>query len=458
MLPRINKLKSVSNILLRYMRRELRNVALLAFFMLLAVCDLGAQDVAANESQKEFYTHEFVREEMHIRFVVAKNKIEYNFKNNAQTLDSIVRWVEKVKNDTLVDIVSFEFCGAVSPEGSVRFNTWLSNARLTALEKHVRKQIDIPEEMIVRNDHYISWNELYDMVVISDLENKDDILRIIQSENRSTGEQLDSRIHDLKNLDDGKTWALLLREYFPEMRNAYVVIVTKEREKQELPKPMAKSVVAPVPTNDGAMICPSFLPIVASQSFLEPKYMHVKTNVVGLALLNLNAGVEFDLGNYLSVNVPISYSAVDCYKSTVKFRNFSLQPELRYWPMKNFDGLYIGAHLGFAYYNFAFDDEWRYQDKDGCTPTLGGGLSVGYRLPISIDKSWNLEFAIGAGAYPVHYDVFYNTADVREGELYDTRKGTYIGLDNVFIGISYRIPMTPKKIVDACILSNISPQ
>ena len=78
--------------------------------------------------------------------------------------------------------------------------------------------------------------------------------------------------------------------------------------------------------------------------------MHVKTNVVGLALLNLNAGVEFDLGNYLSVNVPISYSAVDCYKSTVKFRNFSLQPELRYWPMKNFDGLYIGAHLGFAYY------------------------------------------------------------------------------------------------------------
>jgi hypothetical protein len=48
MLPRNKKSKSVGDILSRYMHRELRNVALLAFFMLLAVCDLGAQDVAAN--------------------------------------------------------------------------------------------------------------------------------------------------------------------------------------------------------------------------------------------------------------------------------------------------------------------------------------------------------------------------------------------------------------------------
>jgi hypothetical protein len=108
--------------------------------------------------------------------------------------------------------------------------------------------------------------------------------------------------------------------------------------------------------------------------------------------------------------------------------------------MKNNDGLFVGAHMGFAYYNFAFNGDWRYQDHNGTSPTLGGGLSLGYRLPISQNKNWKLEFAVGAGFYPLHYDVFHNLKDVKEGVLYETRNGNYIGLDNVTIGISYRIP------------------
>jgi hypothetical protein len=61
-------------------------------------------------------------------------------------------------------------------------------------------------------------------------------------------------------------------------------------------------------------------------------------------------------------------------------------------------------------------------------------------MPISRDKNWKLEFAVGAGVYPLHYDVFYNLKNVKEGTLYETRNGNYIGLDNVTIGISYRIP------------------
>jgi hypothetical protein len=151
--------------------------------------------------------------------------------------------------------------------------------------------------------------------------------------------------------------------------------------------------------------------------------------------------VEFELGNYLSLSIPVSYSAINYFKPTIKFRNFSVQPELRVWPMKNSDGLFLGAHMGFAYYNFAFDGDWRYQDHEGTSPTLGGGLSVGYRLPISHNGNWKLEFAVGAGVYPLYYDVFQNVNNVKEGLLLDTRNKTYIGLDNVTIGISYRIPL-----------------
>ena len=73
----------------------LRNMALL----LLLLFSVGVGNVKAVEpydtiwSNRAVETEEVTREEMHIRFVVAKNKIERWYMNNAATLDSIVRWL-----------------------------------------------------------------------------------------------------------------------------------------------------------------------------------------------------------------------------------------------------------------------------------------------------------------------------------------------------------------------------
>lgn len=382
-----------------------------------------------------------VREEMRIHFRASKTYIDKSYMNNDSALQQIVEWAEKRQRDSMVDVVSVAFYGACSPEGSVSFNHYLSSTRLSRLENYVRQRVNIPEDIIVRNDHYIAWEELEKMVEESNIENKDEILAILRSENTSTGEQLDSRIRALKNMDNGKTWNMLLNRYFAHMRNAYMVIVTQKSELAErleelrTPMPLTKLL-----SDQNVDIKPtSIIPAVVAAA-TQSHYMYVKTNLVGLALLNANVGVEFDLGNYLSLNIPVSYSAINYFTPTIKFRNFSVQPELRVWPMKNNDGLFVGAHMGFAYYNFAFNGDWRYQDHNGTSPTLGGGLSLGYRMPISRDKNWKLEFAVGAGVYPLHYDVFYNLKNVKEGTLYETRNGNYIGLDNVTIGISYRIP------------------
>ena len=385
------------------------------------------------------------REEMHVRYVVAKAKLERNYMNNAPVLDRIVEWAEEIQKDTMVNILSVEFCGAVSPEGSVQFNHWLSLARLNTLEKYVRKRVNIPEELIVRSDHYIAWDELKTMVLESDLPNKDEIMEVLNSENTSTGKNLDSRIAALKALDGGKTWRIIFNRYFIHMRNAYMVIVTEKSEKfyeqrrrNMIPVMPGLSTVAKFQNGPEKL-----LPMVATtaSALVDTRYMYVKTNLVGLGLLMGNLGVEFDLGRYLSLSIPVYYSALDYFRPTVKFRTFAVQPELRVWPKSNEDGLFIGAHAGFAYYNFAFGGDWRYQDHDGTSPTLGGGLSLGYRLPISRNKNWKLEFSVGGGIYPLYYDMFHNLENVKDGQLYDTRSKTYIGLDNVNIGISYRIPM-----------------
>ena len=385
------------------------------------------------------------REEMHVRYVVAKAELERNYMNNAPVLDRIVEWAEDIKKDTMVNILSVEFCGAVSPEGSVPFNHWLSAARMNTLEEYVRERVDIPEELIVRNNHYIAWDELKVMVQESDLPNKDEVMSVLNRENTSVGNNLDSRIAALKALDDGKTWDIIFNRYFIHMRNAYMVIVTEKSEK--FYEHRMRNMVAAMPSLSTVARSQSepakLLPVVASDSSapVDTCYMYVKTNLVGLGMLMGNLGVEFDLGRYLSLSIPVYYSALDYFSPTVKFRTFAAQPELRVWPMTNEDGLFIGAHAGFAYYNFAFGGDWRYQDHDGTSPTLGGGLSLGFRLPISRSKNWKLEFSVGAGVYPLYYDVFHNMKNIEEGQLFDTRSKTYIGLDNINIGISYRIPM-----------------
>ena len=398
--------------------------------------DMLAQQAINSPNMK----HDLKRDAMQIRFRVSTSHIDPKYMNNKDSLARIVEWINQVQRDSMVDIVSVEFGGAVSPEGSVRFNHYLSNARLSALEKYIRSKIEIPNNIIVRNDHYIAWDQLKEMVYKSDLTNKYEIIEILNSGNRSTGEQLDSRINDLKKMDNGTTWRKLFNMFFVDMRNAYTVLVTQKSQLAIRYERLKEQVVAPKKIIPDPMIATDNMYTLQNlETKQEPamRYMYVKSNLVGLGLLIANLGVEFDIGNYFSFSLPIYYSAVDYFSHTIKFRTFSVQPELRLWPTKNDDGLFIGAHMGFAYYNFAFNGNWRYQDKDGNTPTLGGGLSLGYRIPMSYNSRWKLEMGVGAGVYPLHYDVFHNE---HNGPVYETRKKTYIGLDNILLGISYRIP------------------
>lgn len=172
------------------------------------------------------------------------------------------------------------------------------------------------------------------------------------------------------------------------------------------------------------------------------RQLHIKTNVVGLGLAIANLSFEVDLARHWSFALPINYSAWDYFKPTTKFRTLSIYPEGRFWISQFNRGFFVGAHFGMAYYNYALDGIYRYQDHDGKSPSLGGGLSVGYRLPLSQNKRWNIEFAVGAGVYSRHYDTFYN---VKEGKLYDTTRKIYWGLDNVAINLSYSFDLKKRK-------------
>ena len=384
------------------------------------------------------------RTEIGLNFRVNSSVVDMTYSDNADRIQEIVFFLRSIMSDPTVELLEVSFCGAASPEGSAQLNTKLARRRLTALENLVREQIEIPEHLITRDDSYIPWDYLREQVVASDLNLKNEIIAIIDEEPRLVAHhypnrQVDHRVLKLKQLDHGSAWLDMYDLYFRDMRNAYVVFVTRGK-------------VASYTSDDHPVLRPQriedlyeFLNTWGGQT---TRYgipaLYLKSNALGLALGITNAALELDVSRHLSVTLPLYYSAWNYFKSTTKFRCLLFQPELRYWVDETKTGFFAGGHIGVSSYNFAFGGEYRFQDHDGKTPAIGAGVSLGYRLPLTSDNRWQMEFSLGAGAYALNFDVFQNTPDVKDGVYLSSRRMPYVGLDQALVSVLYRFDLGRK--------------
>lgn len=386
------------------------------------------------------------RSEYSVDYRVNITRIDSLYSDNSSSLRDLRAFLSEIGSDRSVEIVSVSFCGAASPEGSYELNRRLARSRLASLERIVRSELEIPDSVIFRDDSYIPWDYLKSRISESELPDRDAVLSILAEEPSLVSyhrpdSQIDHRIVKLRQLDSGRTWREIHRQYFSRMRNACVVFVTYRHDSSPLPRLLV--------IEDSASVgAPASLPSIVPDTTSVPdgwtRRLHVKTNAIGLGLGMANAAVEVDLCRHLSFALPVYYSAWNYFRETLKFRTLSFQPELRCWLSPDNRGFYAGAHFGLSYYNFAFGGAHRYQDHDGTTPALGGGLSVGYRLPLTSDGRWNVEFSLGAGAYGLHYDRFHNTSSTRYGLLIDSVRDTYIGIDQAGVTFSYSFGLEGK--------------
>ena len=384
------------------------------------------------------------RFEVGVDFRVNETSIDSTYSDNALRLKEIDSLLRLIRQDSTVRIVEVSFRGAASPEGSYELNRRLAHKRLESLERFFRDRVDVPDSIISRNDGYIPWDYLKSQIEASDLSRKDDICRILDNEAvlvqyYQSDKQIDDRVVKLRALDGGETWQQLNKLFFSDMRNASVSFATC----REAVRPVVATEPAPDTVKSAPSVPAPEAPLVATEKDWYRR-LHIKTNILGLGMAIANLGIEIDLARHLSLSLPVYYSAWDYIRSTVKFRTLTVQPELRFWPSRRNDGFFAGAHFGLGYYNFAYDSDYRYQDHDGETPAMGGGVSVGYRLPLRKESRWRVEFSLGAGVYPAHYDMFHNTADVRYGLLAGSEKMTYWGIDQAAVSFSYSFDLKKK--------------
>ena len=374
--------------------------------------------------------------ELHFR--QGSSKYEPNYRGNAERLRQFSDEIVSLHRDKY-EITSAEFHAGTSPEGSERLNTRLSAERLrngiAAFLAVMGDDIVLHgEELTVSSASAGTWEDLASLLEAgSDFEGRDTVLKVLRDSSLSHKAKT-TALHRL----GGGIWNYLTNIVFPELRVSGITIrlALAERLPDTVP---AVSVVRsfrlepPVGSICAVPLKPNTPPEGLFDKEEWVRQLRVGTNAVGLCLLLGNLSAEVDITRNLSFHLPVYYSALNYFTSTIKFRALGFQPELR-WNFTRPAGLFVGAHFGLAYFNLATDGNWRIQTHNGNEPLIGGGVSIGYRLPLSKDKRWNLDFVLGAGAYRFNYDKFYNEPN---GALAGSVSKTYWGLDNAALNFSY---------------------
>ena len=404
------------------------NIQLLAVAVLLFTC----AHVRAQEAHQ-------LGDSLTVFFRQGVSAFEPGFKENGQRCKAFVDRLGDLQTQAGSNVTKVQIYSSASPEGSVAINERLARERARSVISHLHDALSFKDSIVFVQAITEDWDGLALLAAIDpDVPSKDEAMAII-------GDASDpQRKAKLMNLDGGRPWSYLYKKYFPLLRS-FRVYVHVGPELPVLEDDFDVEIVEIIPEDRFTQLAnePLQMPLMPVWS----RQITLKTNMLGWALLGENIAVEIDLCPHLALAVPFYYSGgLDYFRETLKFRGIVLQPELRWYPWlskaKKNDGFFIGAHFGLGWYNFALDGDYRIQDHDGNTPSLGGGLALGYAVQFRKNPRWGMEFGVGGGVYKSRYDLFFNEAN---GPIHQTDiEKLWYGIDNASISFTYKFDLKQK--------------
>lgn len=252
--------------------------------------------------------HQDVQDSVRIYFKQGKIDLVPTLQENQSALNWIADTMRITYADSAYQLRKILVVGGASPEGSVKFNRWLSEKRAKVLFDYLSRYGELPDSL--RTTHYLGrdWNGLIRLV-----ENDPQLpyrketlsmLRQIASEQKSGAQAEESHLQKIQKLRGGTPYLYMYRKYFPLLRSSKLHLWYEKVHRSEIPKPenlnseIQKSdttAAAFIPPADAIIVAPDTQSI-ASQRIRKPFYMDIRTNILYDALLIPNIGVEMYLG------------------------------------------------------------------------------------------------------------------------------------------------------------------
>lgn len=375
---------------------------------------IEAASDGATESQIEYRDSSKI-EQFILHYRVNETVVDETYMNNKAQLHKIRHYLANSPRIDSVTIYSW-----ASPEGGIKFNSYLSRERGLSAK---RLLLSLTSDSAKFNSGKIklspvaeNWDGLEKLVEERYFRHdRDKVLKIL----RTQGISDETRKWRLQQLNEGYSWKVLVRRYMPELRAATWICVWAEVID---PMPEVAAVVAkamaeerPMPQEQAAIALPteSYVPVRKTIAALRSN----------LLVPGLNAGVEVPIGYHWSAGFDYYYPWFwphpvnkDCFE----LLGWSL--EGRYWLGRNRDasdrlkGHSIGLYGSAGYYDF----ERSFAGQQG--EFISTGLDYTYAMPVGKKSRVHIELSVAIGyihswARNYHVNGDYGPLFKDEGEI-----------------------------------------
>lgn len=344
----------------------------------------------------------------HVYFRQSRIEIIPDFMDNGVRLDSLSQKLEALSpQDSLYRLKHIHVIGAASPEGSVKFNSWLSKKRAYAIFDYFNSRRLLPDSALSFSFLGRDWRGLRKAVQSdSAVPFKDDVISLIDQivgTDSVSYPAIPHPLRRLKNLHDGIPYLYLYKNIFPELRTSKIIMEYEPREILFLlTEPPAINTTETITLIPAPELLPLPSPVI--YKVCRPFYMALKTNLLYDALLIPNIGAEFYVGKNWSVLADWQYGWWDTDSRHWYWRAYGGNIGVRKWfgkkaSEKPLTGHHLGLYAGIVTYDFEFGGEGVMGGIPGRTLwdrcNYYGGIEYGYSLPVA--RRLNIDFSIGIG-------------------------------------------------------------
>lgn len=360
--------------------------------------------------------------------------------------------------------------GAASPEGPYGWNRFLGEQRMKALFNIIDQNMEEPScpDCLKKNDMPEDYNYLLYMMA----DNKDkDYERVKSYVTRFQNVNVEVLKQKLMNLDGGALWKRLLRQYFPELRAARVVLffrraaIPKLNKSDELPGIGRRQILE---EKEDSVVSALEKRIEIPKIDIVWRDVTENSRIPRRELLSLKTNLLFDFAympfgyndfcpipnvaiEYYPLHGHFTYGAMfDCpwWSGSIndhkyfQVRNYTL--ETRYYFRSGdvrkrpagkgaaFRGAYISAYAHAFLYAIGWKDNNDFDvpgslDGHGWEGEgAGAGMGLGYVMPLSRNQNWRLELSAQFGFFRTKYDPYIYgcpVENVKDGLYYYDYRG-----------------------------------
>jgi outer membrane protein OmpA-like peptidoglycan-associated protein len=161
-----------------------------------------------------------------VYYRLGKNDIQLDFENNRMTINNMLAAVNTILESPDSRISRIVVAGFSSPEGPFLQNDKLAWERAITIKEYIMKNTRMQECLIHVYNGSEDWRGLRAMVASSNLHDKAEILRIIDTVPiLSADGRRKERLEQLQRLNGGGSYRYMQRYFFPMLRNGAFIRV-----------------------------------------------------------------------------------------------------------------------------------------------------------------------------------------------------------------------------------------